>query len=266
VAHALDTSETATMGMCQSSKLLYVLVIPGPSCPGKYFDLYLDPLVEELLELWTGVSTYDAISGKKFDLHVAVLWWIHDYPELSTLSGRTTKGYYACIHCDKNPLSHALRGKIGYIGHRCFLPKDHARQRSLAFDGQPETRDAPGKFSTKEILVQLEKVKHVRPGKHPTPPPRKRMRGEDGGTKIFSRKVLLWMMPYWKDLLLPYNLDVMHIEKNICENILGTLLEILGKTKDIDNARLHLRVMGIGHDLHLQQMATQLWSHMLSMY
>jgi hypothetical protein len=61
------------------------------------------------------------------------------------------------------------------------------------------------------------------------------------------------MLPYWKDLLLPYNLDVMHIEKNICENILGTLLEILGKTKGTDNARLDLRDMGIRHDLHLQQ-------------
>jgi hypothetical protein len=27
------------------------LLIPGPSCPGKDFDLYLEPLVEELLEL-----------------------------------------------------------------------------------------------------------------------------------------------------------------------------------------------------------------------
>jgi hypothetical protein len=102
------------------------LLIHGPSCPGKDFDLYLEPLVEEMLELWTGVSTYGAVSGKKFDPDAAGLWCIHDYPALSTLSGRTTKGYYACIHCDKNPLSRALRGKIGYIGHRHFLPKDHA--------------------------------------------------------------------------------------------------------------------------------------------
>jgi hypothetical protein len=71
--------------------------------------------VEELLELWTGVSTYDVVSGKKFDLHAAMLWCIHDYPALSTLSGRTTKGYYASIHCDKNPLSRAPRGKTSAI-------------------------------------------------------------------------------------------------------------------------------------------------------
>jgi hypothetical protein len=32
-------------------------------------------------------------------------------------------------------------------------------------------------------------------------------------------------LPYWEKLLVRHNLDVMHIEKNICESILGTLLE-----------------------------------------
>jgi hypothetical protein len=52
-----------------------------------------------------------------FDLHVAVLWCIHDYPALSTLSGRITKGYFACTHCEKHPLCYGLRSKIGYFGH-----------------------------------------------------------------------------------------------------------------------------------------------------
>jgi hypothetical protein len=91
------------------------LLIPGPRCPGKDFDVFLEALIEELLELWKGVSTYDACTGRKFDLRVAVLWCIHDYPALSTLSGRTTKGYYACIYCDKDLLSRAIRNKVCYI-------------------------------------------------------------------------------------------------------------------------------------------------------
>ena len=51
-------------------------------------------------------------------------------------------------------------------------------------------------------------------------------------------------------MLLCHNLDVMHIEKNICDSILGTLLEIKGKTKDGPNARHDLKVMGIRKDLH----------------
>jgi hypothetical protein len=42
----------------------------------------------------------------------------------------------------------------------------------------------------------------------------------------------------------------MHIEKNICESILGTLLEIQGKCKDIENARLDIEHLGIRHDQH----------------
>ena len=30
------------------------LLIPGPTSPGKDFDLFLEPLIEELLELWGG--------------------------------------------------------------------------------------------------------------------------------------------------------------------------------------------------------------------
>jgi hypothetical protein len=114
------------------------LLIPGPRSPGKDFDLFFEPLIEELLDLWNGESTYDAITGRKFDLRAAVLWCIHDFPALSTLSGRTTKGYYACIHCDKDPLSQAIRNKLCYIGRRRYLIKTHQWQRILAFDGKRE--------------------------------------------------------------------------------------------------------------------------------
>ena len=55
---------------------------------------------------------------------------------------------------------------------------------------------------------------------------------------------------YWSSLLIRHNLDVMHIEKNICEALLGTLLEIAGKTKDTEKARLDLQDMGIRKDQH----------------
>jgi len=198
------------------------LLIPGPTSPGKDFDVFLEPLIEELLALWEGVTTYDAFSGDKFKLRAAVLWCIHDYPALSTMSGRTTKGYYACIHCDKNPLSRPLRNKIGYLGHRRYLPLSHRWRRSLAFDGRHEKQTEPGKFSVEEVRRELQKVKDVRPGKQDTTKKRKREGNE--GPKIFSHCSILWKLPYWEDLLVPHILDVMHIEKNICDNILGTLL------------------------------------------
>ncbi|KAF5472304.1 hypothetical protein F2P56_009033 [Juglans regia] len=44
----------------------------------------------------------------------------------------------------------------------------------------------------------------------------------------------------------------MHIEKNICDNVLGTLLNIEGKTKDSANARRDLANLGLRKELHLQ--------------
>jgi hypothetical protein len=58
-------------------------------------------------------------------------------------------------------------------------------------------------------------------------------------------------LPYRSSLLIRHNLDMMHIEKNICESILGTLLEIEGKCKDSENAHLNMEHIGIRQDQHL---------------
>jgi hypothetical protein len=61
-------------------------------------------------------------------------------------------------------------------------------------------------------------------------------------------------------LKLPHNLVVMHIEKNVCENILCTLLNVSGKTKDTHDTRLDLYDMGIRHHLHLREKGNNLVS------
>jgi hypothetical protein len=43
---------------------------------------------------------------------------------------------------------------------------------------------------------------------------------------------IFWELPYWKYLDVRHSIDVMHIEKNVCESLLGTLLNMDGKTKD----------------------------------
>ena len=124
------------------SNFMMSLLIPGPESPGKDFDVFMEPLVEELLHLWTGVRTYDASSPEeKFNLRAAVIWSIHDFPALHTLSGRITAGYQACFHYDKDPCSKRIRSKICYIGHRRFLPRNHRWRRSKDFNGENETRD-----------------------------------------------------------------------------------------------------------------------------
>lgn len=40
-------------------------------------------------------------------------------------------------------------------------------------------------------------------------------------------------LPYWESNLLRHNLDVMNIEKNVCDNVVYTLLNETGKLKKI---------------------------------
>jgi hypothetical protein len=215
----------------EESNFMMALLILGLASPGKDFDLFLEPLVEDLLELWSGVRAYDGLNGKMFNLRATVLWCIQDYPTLSTLSGCTTKGYFACIHCDKHPLSYILRSKIRYFGHYHFLPSGHHLWRGNEFADIHESNDPPGEFCIDELLTELEKVKDVRLGKQQSSRKRKRSDLEGGKVKIWSRMVSLWKLPYWHKLKVRHNLDVMHIEKNICESLMATILNIPGKTK-----------------------------------
>ena len=50
----------------------------------------------------------------------------------------------------------------------------------------------------------------------------------------------------------------MHIEKNVCDNLVDTLLNIEGKTKETTNARLDLQDLKIRKDLHLIEVGNQL--------
>ena len=64
------------------------------------------------------------------------------------------------------------------------------------------------------------------------------------------KKSILFELPYWKTLVLRHNLDVMHVEKNICDSVVGTLLKLENKTKDNLKARLDLQHMDIKKEPH----------------
>ena len=100
--------------------------------------------------------------------------------------------------------------------------------------------------------MELEKVRHVTPGNHPVNGSGKRKHGTVEERLLFTRRSTLWDLEYWKDLDLRHNLDVMHIEKNICDSIIGTLLNIEGKTKDTLKSRIDLTHLGIRKDLQVQ--------------
>jgi len=64
-----------------------------------------------------------------------------------------------------------------------------------------------------------------------------------------EEKLIFFELPYWSKLDVRHCIDVMHVEKNVCDSIIETLLNIKGKTKDGINARKYLVEMGVWLEL-----------------
>ncbi|XP_060183378.1 uncharacterized protein LOC132613386 [Lycium barbarum] len=201
------------------------LLISGPRSPGNDIDIYLQPLIEELKVLWElGVDTYDASRNQTFQMRASLMWTINDFPAYAMLSGWSTKGKLACPCCNYGTNSCYLKHsrKMCYMDHRVFLPMDHPwRSNKRSYNGKTEFRPPPQLLKGTDVFNMLQNVENV-----------------------FGKK-----QKKSNHNSLRHNLDVMHIEKNIFDNIIGTLLDISGKTKDHENARYDLKEMGIRKNL-----------------
>ncbi|XP_062075977.1 uncharacterized protein LOC133780117 [Humulus lupulus] len=115
-------------------------------------------------------------------------------------------------------LNHSV--KFSYRGHWKFLKEDHPfRSKRSWFDGEVEHGNPP------RIM---------------------------NGTTIAEH-----LKDFVNELYVHHNMDVMHIEKNVCESICNTLLDVAGKSKDGLKARLDLQHMGIRSALHPQEKGTR---------
>ncbi|XP_070664511.1 uncharacterized protein [Malus domestica] len=153
------------------------------------------------------------------------------------VSGWMTKGYLASPICKENITSSWHARKVCYLGHCRWLPWDNEwRQNDKAFHGTKETRLRPIEWSGDEILDQLNRLEFGHFGKGvSTPRPTTHLN--------WMHKTMLFELPYWSKLKLRHNLDVMHIEKNVFDTLVGTILDTEGKTKDAIEAHLDLERM-----------------------
>ncbi|CAA7061732.1 unnamed protein product [Microthlaspi erraticum] len=212
------------MSMKQTSMILS-MVIPGKHMPGNDIDVYLQPLIKELKELWSdGIETLDSSTKQRFNMRAAIMWTVSDFPGLGNLSGWNTYTTLACPSCNYEGIGQRLRHgrKNCFIGHRRFLPQDHDfRQNETNFDGKIETRAPPGTISGSTIIHQLEQV-NVRLGKKPRVFGVGKKRARSVGESS---------------------------EKNVFDNLVYTLLDDKDKSKDNLNARKDLCELGIRSEL-----------------
>lgn len=143
----------------KSENVMLSMLIPGPTAPSNNIDVYLQPLIEDLKDLWDeGVEMYDSFSKETFKLRAILLWTISDYPALGTLAGCKVKGKQACIVCGKDTPSRWLKfsRKHVYLGNRIRLRPGHPyRRRRGWFDNTVEERSASRIHTGVDIFEQL---------------------------------------------------------------------------------------------------------------
>jgi len=231
------------LGMCMRPEFMFLsTVIPGPSNPGQNIDVCPRPLIDELSQLWSsGALTYDISREKNFLMRAALMWTINDFLAYGMLSGWSTHGKLAYPYCMENNKAFTLanRGKASFFDcHRRFLPLNHRykKNRKYFFVGRVEKDVASPRLSGEELYDGVSEygdiVFGLQSGKQKFP--------DFGLTYNWVNRSIFWELPYWKTDLLRHNLDVMHIEKNMFENIFNTVIDVKGKTKDNIKARLDI--------------------------
>jgi hypothetical protein len=230
-------------GMCMRPEFMFLsIVIPGPSSPGQNIDVCLRPLIDDLTQLWSsGVLTYDISRKQNFVMKAALMWTINDFSAYGMVSGWSTHGKLACPYCMQNNKAFTLTngGKAYFFYcHRRFLPPNHSyrKNRKDFFVGRVEKDVAPPRPSSEELHDVVSGYSDI-------------VFGLQSGKQKFSgfdlthnlvKQSIFWELPYWKTNILHHNLDIMHIEKNVFENIFNTVMDVKGKTKDNIKARLDL--------------------------
>lgn len=230
--------------MCMKDPYMFLtIIVPGPKNPKQRIDVYLQPLIAELLALWEGIHTYDVSKEHNFLMRAALLWTISDFPAYGMLSGWSTSGKKACPYCMENSKAFSLSngGKVSWFDcHRQFLPQHHPfrRNKNDFKKNRIELSTSLPTLTGEEVLkkiddLTLKKVTEIG--------------GVEQNASIsklcgWRKRSIFWDLPYWSTNLIRHNLDVMHIEKNVFQNVFETVMDIEGKTKDNAKAREDIKI------------------------
>ncbi|KAK1603781.1 hypothetical protein QYE76_027454 [Lolium multiflorum] len=207
----------------------------GPKYPGKNMNVYLEPLVDDLVRGWEGrgIRTYDASKKEYFDMYVWYHTSLHDLPARALFCGWCTHGKWPCPQCRQAVTFFWLNkgGKYSCFDEaRQFLERRHAYRSDVKSfkKGRVVRGPKPIPKTGTEIKAELDALK---------PSPDGNGFLGYGETHQWTHKPCLWKLPYFEFLELPHNIDVMHTEKNISEAIWSTIVDT-EKTKDNIKARI----------------------------
>ena len=117
-----------------------------------------------------------------------------------------------------------------FDSHRKFLPDDHPfRRNKISFiKNRSVSKSSPPIRTGEYLLKEIEQIGLRRVIDIDSHEINCRLSKRTG----WRKRSILWDLPYWSSNMIRHNLDVMHIEKNVFENIFNTVMNVEGKTKD----------------------------------
>lgn len=182
--------------------IMLSLIIPGKkTVTSENFDVFLEPLVDELCMLWMeGVMCRDAGRWRNeshFILKVIVIWTIHDLPAYGMMAGCTTKGFRGCPICGPRTIcrrSRSLSKMVFDNQHRRFLPPGHPmRQDNIHFRGGVDHNVCPPLVTGIEVMTWgAERETFLKNGGVP------KSVGDPVHKHGIKRVSILYRLPYWK--------------------------------------------------------------------
>ncbi|KAG6428173.1 hypothetical protein SASPL_112423 [Salvia splendens] len=210
--------------MCMKDPYMFLTVIvPGPKNPKQNIDVFLQPLIAELNDLWAeGIQVYDISRKQNFQLRAALMWTISDFPAYSMLPGWSTSGHRAYPYCMEDSQDFSLKhgrkttwfdchGRFLHMNHRFRRDKKNFRMNRMEHSGPP-------------LILNREQILYHH--------------DQFGFKRVFDEDVELVNSELSKIL-----------EKNVFDNIFNTTMDVDGKTKDNANAGRDLEVLGIRPEL-----------------
>ena len=121
--------------MCMQSEFLFLsILVPGPKHPKRALDVFLQPLIHELKNLWyEDVLMFDYSSKQNFNMLAMLMSTISDFPAYGMLFGWTTHGRLSCPCCmdrtEAFKLKHG-RKSCWFDCHRQYLSMHHPYRKN----------------------------------------------------------------------------------------------------------------------------------------
>lgn len=80
----------------------------------------MQPLADELMQLWAGLETWDTYHKVNFPMKEAFLWSVHDFPAFGMFAGWGTHGKLACHECMSDSKAFTLQYGWKHCWFDCY--------------------------------------------------------------------------------------------------------------------------------------------------